>query len=143
MSYITEQLAPKEKIVYYGKIHKIMFLEPTLMSLICLLFFRTMIWYQLLGIVWLYYVFKYTSIEVAITNRQIIAKQGIISVDCASMELAAIEGVRIKKSLLGMMLGYGTILICGKGGKNIGLPLLVNPEKFKAELYQTAEVVQE
>lgn len=143
MSYITEQLSPKEKIVYHGQIHKIMFLEPTLMTLICLLFFRTAIWYFLLGIIWLYYALKYSNIEIVITNRQIIAKQGIISVDCASMELAAIEGVRIKKSLLGMMLGYGTILICGKGGKNIGLPLLANPEKFKAELYQTAEVVKE
>lgn len=107
------------------------------------MFFRTLIWYQILGVIWLYYTLKYGSMEVAVTNRQIIAKQGIVSVDCASMELTAIEGVRIKKSLLGMMLGYGTILICGKGGKNIGIPLLVDPEKFKAALYQAVEADKE
>lgn len=143
MSYITEQLGPKEQIVYPGRIHKIIFLEPVLMTLICLLFFRMLIWYQVLAVIWFYYFLKYSSMEVAITNRQIIAKQGIISVDCASMELAAIEGVRIKKSLLGMMLGYGTIRICGKGGKNIGIPLLIDPEKFKAALYQAIEAIKE
>lgn len=142
MGYIAEQLAPKEKIIYHGKIHKIIFLEPILMTLICLLLCRTLIWYQVLGLIWFYYALKYGSMEVAVTNRRIIAKQGIISVDCASMELTAIEGVSIKQSLLGMMLGYGTILVGGKGGKNIGIPLLADPEKFKKELYQAIESAQ-
>lgn len=139
MSYIQSQLAPKETIIFQGKIHPIMFLKPLLISLVWLLFFHTLGWYFWLVCIWIYFILKYITIELAVTDRQVICKQGIISVDCATMELAAIEGIRIKKSLLGMILGYGTLLICGRGGKNIGVPLLCNPEKFKAQLYALAE----
>lgn len=63
----------------------------------------------------------------------------MIAVESAAMELGRIESVQTSISILGRILGYGTVLVCGNGGKNIGIPRLVNPEKFKSELYQAIE----
>lgn len=70
---------------------------------------------------------------------RLVAKYGMIAVKSASMDLTGIEGVRNDVSILGRILGYGTLMACGKGGKNIGIADLAAPEKFQNALYEAME----
>lgn len=139
MSYVSRHLNGKEKILFKGKIHWIIFFWPIVFTLIWFVFQLSAAWWLLLVWVWLYYLVSYLFAEVVITNQKIIAKYGMIAVESAAMELGRIESVQTSISILGRILGYGTVLVCGNGGKNIGIPRLVNPEKFKSELYQAIE----
>jgi uncharacterized membrane protein YdbT with pleckstrin-like domain len=68
------------------------------------------------------------SDEFAITNRRVIMKTGLISRKTLEMNLSKIESVNVDQSILGRMLGYGSIKIIGTGGtteefRNIREPL--------------------
>ena len=129
MGYIESQLGANEKIILEGKFHKMIFLLPS--SLIFLLGIPfPPLW---LGII--YYVLKYKKSEIAITDRQTMYKEGIISVNCISVALNAIESVQVNISLWGRIFGFGTLIISGRGMGQILVPYLSNPELFKKELY--------
>ncbi len=140
MSYIESQMGPKEKIIFRGQIHKIIFWFPAVCTLLWLFCIRHAFWALVLIALWTYCILKYVFTEAAITSRQLIAKQGIISVDSAAVELSAIEGVRVYIPLLGRILGYGTLVVSGRGGQKIGIPYLTAPEVFKRKLYQAVEM---
>ena len=142
MSYIERHLSPKEKILHRGEIHWIVFLCPTLLTLFWLVFLRQAGWWVILFPVWLYYFCQYVCAEVVITNRRLVAKYGMIAVKSASMDLTGIEGVRNEISVLGRILGYGSLIACGKGGKNIGIADLAHPEKFQNALYEAIETIK-
>ena len=55
---------------------------------------------------------KYSD-EFAITNRRVIIKTGLISRKTFEMNLSKIESVNIDQTILGRILGYGTIIIVG------------------------------
>ena len=139
MSYIERNLGVNEKILFEGKIHIITFLFPTLCTLVWATCIRSAFWGFLLVVIWLYYILRYCCTEIAVTNERLVAKQGILSVDSASVSLHAIEGVQVNISLLGLVLGYGTIIVSGKGTRKIGLPCVCSPEKFKKKLYSVIE----
>ena len=139
MAYIDRHLTPKEKILYRGQIHWIVFMCPVLLTLFWLIFLRQAGWWVILLPVWLYYFCQYVCAEVVVTNRRLVAKYGMIAVKSASMDLTGIEGVRNDVSILGRILGYGTLMACGKGGKNIGIADLADPEKFQNALYEAME----
>lgn len=143
MSYVSRHLSGKEKILFRGKIHWIVFSCPLLFTLVWFVFHLAAAWWFLLALIWLYYLVSYLFAEVVVTNQKIIAKYGMIAVETAAMELKCIESVRTSISILGRILGYGRILVCGSGGKNLGIPDLSAPEKFKAALYQAIEAVKE
>jgi uncharacterized membrane protein YdbT with pleckstrin-like domain len=70
---------------------------------------------------------NYTD-EFVVTNRRIVIKKGWISYFTLEMNLARIETVNVRQSILGRILGYGSITIIGTGGtresfRNINRPL--------------------
>lgn len=139
MSYIEDQLTPKEKIVFKGKIHLIVFWLPIVLTLVGFLLHLSFFWWIIILVVWMYSLVEYLCTEIALTDKRVIAKQGFLSVRSAEMRYSAVEGVRVNISLLGYLLCYGTLVICGKGGKNIGIPYLVSPKHFKKEMYVVME----
>lgn len=142
MSYVSRNLSNNEKILYKGTLHWIFFFWPAMFTLAWFCFQLSPIWWLLLGLIWLYYIVSYLFVEIVVSNRQVVAKYGMIAVESCSMELRGIESVRTSISILGRILGYGTIQICGKGGKNLGIPQVSHPECFKSELYQAIESIK-
>ena len=53
--------------------------------------------------------------ELAVTNRRVIYKTGFISRRTAEMNMGKIETVIVDQSILGRLLGYGTIHVKGTG----------------------------
>ena len=66
--------------------------------------------------------------EIVVTDRRIIYKTGLIGRNTVEMNLAKVESVLVKQSLLGRMLDYGTLIVRGVGAgiepvKNLAAPL--------------------
>ncbi len=53
--------------------------------------------------------------EIVVTDRRVIYKRGLLSRYTVEMNISKIETVDVVQSLLGRLLGYGTLLIRGTG----------------------------
>jgi len=54
--------------------------------------------------------------EIAVTNRRVILKHGLIRRDTIEINMPQVESVDVRQSILGRLLNYGTVLVRGTGG---------------------------
>lgn len=76
------------------------------------------------------------SDEFAITNRRVIVKTGLISRKTLEMNISKIESVNVDQSILGRILGYGTIQIIGTGGTKESFAKITRPLEFRKKFQE-------
>jgi uncharacterized membrane protein YdbT with pleckstrin-like domain len=76
------------------------------------------------------------SDEFTITNHHITVKVGLISRRTLEMNLNKVETVNVDQSILGRMLGYGTIRIVGTGGTNEVFENISHPIDFRKKFLE-------
>jgi len=150
MSYIQKDLLPGERIVYTGKLHWFLF-APGLSFLILsgLLFFFSEDQPLLrpvssIIVLWaLYLLIKAfiikISTELAVTNKRIIFKRGLISRDTMELNHAKIESIREEQGVLDRMFDCGTLVIEGTGGGQEVLRNIDAPLTFKKQAQAAAD----
>ncbi len=69
--------------------------------------------------------------EFVITNRRIIIKTGLIARRTVEMNLSKIESVNVDQSVMGRILGYGSITIIGTGGTKETFHIISKPLEFR------------
>lgn len=90
------------------------------------------------GLYCLWEVIRIRATEIAVTDRRFIRKTGWIARDTAEIELRSIEEVGLKITVLGRILGYGTLTIKGTGSGVVESPGLDDPKIFQKAI-QTAQ----
>lgn len=120
MSYVSENLMKDEKLIYEGKTHWGTFIS--LKSLFTL------------GILPL---LEINTNSFGITDKRIIMKAGILSVNLLENNISRIDNIKIEKPLLGRILGYGTIVV-GTAGNSDGFNFVSNPDEFKKKFNEVA-----
>lgn len=78
---------------------------------------------------------RYTD-EFAITNKRVIIKTGLVSRKTFEMNHSKIESIHIDQSILGRILGYGTIRIVGAGGTREIFPSIQKPIAFRKKFQE-------
>lgn len=74
---------------------------------------------------------RYYTTEIAITNKQLITKPGIIARDGTTLLLTKCETCNLKQSILGRLLNYGSIVVSGAGDTNAVMRGISNPMLFQ------------
>ena len=69
--------------------------------------------------------------ELAITNRRVIAKVGLIRRKTWEINAAKVEGVEVEQSVWGRILGYGTVTVNGTGGGIAPIRNIDDPVAFR------------
>ncbi|MBR0275234.1 MAG: PH domain-containing protein [Prevotella sp.] len=120
MGYIEKHLMQDEKVVSKAKLHWIVYFGPGLMALLAigLLFISDFSWLLriclMLG-VWLCALIWAVAIDggkqYVVTTRRIIFKHGIIKRSSLELLLRKCEGIKVEQSIMGRILGYGTVLV--------------------------------
>lgn len=118
-SYVQSNLVLGENVVYEAKLHWITFIT---LRAIFTLFIAPLI-------------DRLTS-EFAITNKRIIIKVGFISRRTLEMNLGKVESVHVDQSMLGRILGYGTITVIGTGGTKEPFSDISAPLEFRRQFQQ-------
>lgn len=73
--------------------------------------------------------------EMAVTNRRVVLKRGLVSRKVEEMRIDYIEGADVNQTMLGRLLGYGQIKIYGTGTESIVLPVFAeDPVNFRRAL---------
>jgi uncharacterized membrane protein YdbT with pleckstrin-like domain len=120
-NYVENHLIRDEQIEYETTYHWIIFIS-----------FRALFSLFILPIL-----DKWTD-EFAITNKRIIVKTGLIQRHTLEMNLSKIESVNVDQSIMGRILGYGTITIIGTGGTRESFPNIQRPMEFRKMFQEVA-----
>lgn len=120
MRYVENNLIPGEQVVYRAELHWIIFIWPAIFSLV------------LIGIPWLIAaILQKKTTEMAVTNKRVIIKTGIISRRTIEMNLSKVENIEVNQSIIGRIFGYGIITIVGTGGTHEPFYNVSQPLEFR------------
>lgn len=72
--------------------------------------------------------------ELAITNRRIIAKTGLIRRNTIELKVNRVESLGVNQSILGRIFNFGSIVVKGVGGSNAPIPFISNPLEFRQQV---------
>lgn len=83
------------------------------------------------------------STELVITDQRVIAKHGFISTTSYELMMTKVEGATIDQTVLGRVLGYGTLMIKGTGGGISPIDHVAKPFFFHAALMDSLQASNE
>ncbi len=69
--------------------------------------------------------------EIAVTNRRVIYKRGLIRLQTNEMNMDKVESVQVNQSILGRMFDFGTVRILGTGEGFEALQTIAGPIKLR------------
>ncbi len=72
--------------------------------------------------------------EMAVTNKRVIVKSGLVDRRTTEILLSRIESVVVDEPALGRMLGYGTVIVRGTGGTPEIFEKIQHPLKLREQV---------
>ncbi len=164
MGYVEKNLIPGEKLVYRTGVHWSVLTVPAIVAVIfaapgiAILVFRDDIAAKgippnavavagvalilVAAIVFGSAVIKKNATEIAVTDRRVIIKTGLTSRRSLEIMLAKVESIGIDETLVGRMLGYGTVVIHGTGGTPEPFRKIAHPSQFRMAVQQQIDAAK-
>jgi uncharacterized membrane protein YdbT with pleckstrin-like domain len=146
MSYVQQVLQPGETVRFQTNLHWFVYLYAIVALVIALIFLisyyadpsmNVLLLYGagVFGIVavvlaipaWL----KRLGTEIAVTDRRIIAKSGLIQRHTTEVNMDKVESVDVDQSIFGRLFGYGSITVRGTGEGIATLHNIARPLEFR------------
>jgi uncharacterized membrane protein YdbT with pleckstrin-like domain len=140
MGYVERNLLPNEQVTYRARLHRIIYLVPTLVILaaIAIALAGGGIYSLVVGVVGLLLLIppwiKSSSSEFAITNKRVLIKVGLIRRHSLELLLQKVEGIGVDQGIIGRILGYGTITVSGVGGTKEAFQRISDPLEFRRQV---------
>jgi uncharacterized membrane protein YdbT with pleckstrin-like domain len=151
MSYVQRVLQPDETVIHQSRLHPLIFL-PALVLLvivvallvasaqfadekISLAFKAAAAMFGLLALAsWARAAIRRATTELAVTDRRVIYKSGLLARHTLEMNRSKVESVDVDQTLLGRVLGFGTITVRGTGGSLEPIRLIADPLSFRSHI---------
>lgn len=116
--YVANNLSRNEKIVYEAKKHPV-------------------------ALLWIGNWIPFFTSELAVTNKNVIGKIGLIRTASLSSPLNKVQNVGVSSGLLGKIFKYGTVSIETAGSKAVSFGCIKNPEQFKKTVMDQMDAFEE
>jgi uncharacterized membrane protein YdbT with pleckstrin-like domain len=163
MSYVESNLVAGETLIYQTRLHWVVMLWHIVLG--CLLFVLPgvlLLYYAFTdtgieshtlrvmeggGVVLLVCgvvavlmgVVRRNATEMAVTNRRVVIKTGLVSRKTIEMLLNKVESIEVTETAFGRILGYGTIVLIGTGGTPDPFHKVAHPLNFRSQVQQQIE----
>ena len=156
MKYVTRVLQPDETVVYATTLHWLVYFRSVVMLLIGI---GLIVASQYVGtdndadwkanlpktailiaagifLVWailsaLRALIRRSTTELAITDRRVIYKAGLLRRHTIEINRSKVETVGVNQSIMGRLLGFGTVVVRGTGGSFEPIPFIGEPLTFR------------
>jgi len=111
-------------VVYFAKLHWIIFFGPVLSLLICFalaIYFKqyhpVLIYFSAFALLWIFITWvTYHFSSLTIQKKRVILRTGVLVRQTVDISLSKIETMDIRQSIIGSIFHYGTLVIIGTGG---------------------------
>ena len=163
MSYVDSHLVPGETVIYVTRLHWIVMLGHIIVGCLLLALPGAFLLYYaasqtgvesgnlhimegggvalivcgvvaiLMGMV------RRNATEMALTDRRVVIKTGLVGRKTIEMLLNKVESIEVSETVLGRMLGYGTIVVIGTGGTPEPFDQVAHPLEFRSRVQQQIE----
>jgi len=156
MKYVTRVLQPGETVVYATTLHWLVYFRAVVLLLIGTGLLVASEYVTTIGnnpdynkylvmalqigaaVFFLFAVFsalraliRRATTELAITDRRVIYKAGLLRRHTIEINRSKVETVGVNQSILGRMLGFGTVVVRGTGGSFEPIPFIAEPLTFR------------
>ena len=168
VSYIEKTLVPGETLLYQTRHHWIVLLGPAFTSLVLDLVGAGLLIYAvnqrnapspggtgmnrgiealvviaailllLGGGILVYGLAKRNATEMAVTNKRVLIKTGMASRRTLDLMLNRVESIGVEETVMGRLLGYGTVVLRGTGGTPESFFQIAHPQEFRQQVQQHA-----
>lgn len=81
--------------------------------------------------------------ELALTNRRIIAKSGLIRRNTIELKVNRVESLGVNQGILGRILGFGSVVVKGTGGSHAPINYISSPMNFRRQVNQHLDEVDD
>jgi uncharacterized membrane protein YdbT with pleckstrin-like domain len=78
--------------------------------------------------------------EIAITNKRLVYKRGLVARYVGEMNIDRIEGINVLQGFWGRIFNYGRIMVRGMGVGEVVLPPIEDPLKFRKAIEKARSV---
>ena len=131
-SYIDKVLIPGEHVVYRARISK--------WSLAPLIFFGILLLPIAIGLFLLAWAWiRYATTELAVTNKRVIAKTGLIQRRTVELFTSKVESVQVDQGVLGRIFDFGTVTLTGTGVQSAPFRSIADPLQFRKSFMTAAD----
>jgi uncharacterized membrane protein YdbT with pleckstrin-like domain len=159
LGYVEKHLIPGETVQYQTKLHWIVMLGhvaiAAVFELLAITFLvaafskssgakgmpsrGSMVWVFLIcflvgAVLFFIGLLKRNVTEMAVTNKRVIVKSGLVDRRTTEILLSRIESVVVDEPAVGRVLGYGTVIVRGTGGTPEIFEKIQNPLKFREQV---------
>jgi uncharacterized membrane protein YdbT with pleckstrin-like domain len=151
MQYVRRVLQPGESVVLITTYHWLVYWRAALIIAVCLILaiasmmvdhHDTSVALEAVALIlalfafsaWLRAFIQRTTTELAITDRRVIYKTGLLWRRTMEMNRSKVETVSVDQSIPGRLLGYGTIVVRGTGGSLEPIPFIADPLTFRSHI---------
>ncbi len=151
MKYVEQVLQPGETVVYATSLHWLVYLRAIVLVILALLCFIVAGSFndQVVGLALKFIaaalvllavvsgstaLIRRATTELAVTDRRVIFKTGILQRHSMEINRSKVETVGVDQSILGRLLGYGTIMVRGTGGSFEPIAFIGDPLTFRSHI---------
>lgn len=156
MNYVEKHLIPGESVQYQTKLHWIVMLghiaSAVFFALLAIVILVTRLaspksspsgsWMYLASLFCLavavvlaaFGFLKRNATEMAVTNKRIIVKNGILDRRTTELLLTRVESIAVEEPAMGRIFGYGTVIVRGIGGTPEAFEKIYHPLEFRQQV---------
>ncbi len=151
MSYFDKVLQPGERVLVKGRLHWVIYLTAYVVMVVAAAVALAswlalgkeqssmeMIGFAVAGLILVYGIVLFIgrmivrmSSEFAVTDHRVLVKRGLISLHTVEMNVDKVESVDVDQTVLGRILGYGSVTVHGVGARWDPIPGLADPLGFR------------
>jgi len=163
MTYVEANLVPGEVLIYETRLHWIVMLGHILLgSLLFAVPGAILLYYAatlksmdltllhvmqaaggallLCGLIAILIgVIRRRATEMAVTNRRVVVKVGLVSRRTIEMLLSKVETIEVRETAFARLMGYGTVVLIGTGGSSEPFEKMSHPLEFRSHVQQQIE----
>jgi len=140
LAYVDSSLLPDEQIVYKATLHWTIFWQCWVIILIGIV---SLIFQPIVGgliifgglLVGLRKFIEYKTSEFAVTTKRVIIKVGVFRRRTLELLLRQVEAISVEQTVLGRMLGFGSVTLTGTGGVREVFHNISSPLEFRRQIH--------
>ena len=152
MSYVDNNLIQGETVLHKARLHWFIYVPSAILLMLGIgtwiagdekvkalgaVFALAGVWLGLKALIAVW------SVEMAITNKRVIVKTGLIARNTLELNHSKIESYKVDQSIMGRLLGFGDLTIVGTGATHEPIRLIDDPLLFRRKAIEIMDVLQD